>query len=96
MRTGNGTTVGQVMSHLHMLTGLKGFLYLLGQNQMVSTKSTCSNLHGRETLLLTLIFLWKGSLLLESKIQPDTAYQKQQVSMFVFSRNKKNEIKFDF
>lgn len=33
-------------------------------------------------LLLKLCeFLFSGSLLLESKIQPDTAYQKQQVSV---------------
>lgn len=41
-------------------------------------------------------FLVTGSLLLESKIQPDTAYQKQQETLIVWSEGENYDLALSF
>ena len=42
------------------------------------------------------IFKFSGSLLLESKIQPDTAYQKQQETLIVWSEGDNFDLALSF
>ena len=45
---------------------------------------------------LKLLFLFTGSLLLESKIQSDTAYQKQQETLIVWSEGENYDLALSF
>ena len=43
-----------------------------------------------------IIIIFTGSLLLESKIQPDTAYQKQQETLIVWSEGDNFDLALSF
>ena len=49
-----------------------------------------------EACYLYIDFFYLGSLLLESKIQPDTAYQKQQETLIVWSEGDNFDLALSF
>lgn len=60
-------------------------------NYLIQTVEICLDQHFK-------VFIWKylGSLLLESKIQPDTAYQKQQETLIVWSEGDNFDLALSF
>lgn len=66
-------------------------LYIYGQPQ-----EQLFFMHVSWSLLLIYLIVYLGSLLLESKIQPDTAYQKQQETLIVWSEGDNFDLALSF